>query len=134
MDFHQADITPLDAWWATEDLWRRTARHLALQVRSDDSDESHLIFYGFRHWTGADASDLRHRFFDTELYGWQVGGRDGCRASQATRGSLVRLLDYEGDSLKLTLTPHRQIERAPQGTEVSFLIKACLIELQMRGH
>jgi len=47
---------------------------------------------------------------------------------------LVRLLDYEGDSLKVTLTPYRQIERAPQGTEVSFFIRAYLLELQMRGH
>ncbi|MCV2356567.1 hypothetical protein LNV09_20695 [Paucibacter sp. B2R-40] len=123
----------MDAWWAIEDLWRRIARHLAVEVWSGDNRESQLIFHAFRHWSGADANDLRHRLFDTELYGWQVGDSEGFRAGQGTRGSLLRLLDYEGDGLKLTLAPYRLIERMPQGAEVSFLIKACLIELQVRG-
>jgi len=130
----QTSITPLDAWWAIEDLWCRIAQYLAVEVRSDESGDQQLIFHGFRHWTGREARELRYCLLDTERYGWHVDDSEGCRAGQGARGSLVRMLDYEGDSLKVTLTPYRQIERAPQGTEVSFFIRAYLLELQIRGH
>lgn len=128
----QTDRAPLDAWWAIEDLWRRIRQHLAVEVHFDEGGDSQLSFHHFRHWVGAGASELRHRLFDTELYAWQVRQSGESGNDRVTRGSLVRLLDYEGDSLMLTLTPYRQIARGPQGDEVSCLIKALMIEWRMR--
>ncbi|MDC8773340.1 hypothetical protein [Roseateles albus] len=131
---HPSDLAPLDAWWAIEDLWRRIRQHLAVEVRVDESGDSQLLFHKFRHWVGHDASELRQRLFDTELYAWQVSGSGECGYRPAARGSLVRLLDYEGDSMKLTLTPYRQIARAPQGDALNCLIKELMNEWRRCGN
>lgn len=107
--------TPLETWWALEDLWIRLARAGHLSV----ADADHLQLPGFR--TAHVATDLRDAVFDTERYGWQQG---------LDRGSFVRTLAYEGDDLICSLTPTDAMRRWPDGPTLEVLRIALLARLR----
>jgi hypothetical protein len=110
--------SPIDTWWAIEDLWTRLAGGMAMRV-DNDGDAFRVVLPRFR--CAGDALGLRMAVLDLDTYRWATPDRGG---------SFVSLLDYAGDDLVLQMPTIRQIERWPDGADLVWQVKGFLLRLR----
>ena len=107
-----------DTWNAVEDVLQRLRACTA--VRLLPGDPQRLVVESFKTRVQGALDDLRTAALDAELY--------TCRQGAALR-PLVRLMEYQGDDLVLTLTPFSVIRRWPDGGDVALQMQASLARL-----
>ena len=109
-----------DTWYLVEDVLLRLKA--CTSVRLLPGDPSVLIIASFKTRVQGPLEDLRAAALNAELY--------TCRHGSALR-PLVRLIEYQGDDLLLTLTPFSVIRRWPDGGDVALQMQAFLAQLDM---
>ncbi|MFH7042207.1 GIY-YIG nuclease family protein [Paucibacter sp. JuS9] len=107
-----------DTWCTVEDVLLRLKA--CTSVRLMPGDPPSLVIESFKTRVRGALDDLRTAALDAELY--------TCRQGSALL-PLVRLIEYQGDDLVLTLTPFSVIRRWPGGGDVVLQMLAFLAQL-----
>jgi T5orf172 domain len=113
-------VSPLEAWWALEDLWLRAAQGMAVTVDLCGPVMRITVHRLRAGWDGPMA-ELRRPLLDLDTYRWRQDGQAGC---------FVSLLAPEGEDVVATLTPTRVIEGWPDGGDLVYLVRALLLRLK----
>ncbi len=113
-------VSPLEVWWALEDLWMRAAQCMAVTVQLS-GPAMRIVVHRLRATWDPPAADLRRPLIDLDTYRWRQDGQGG---------SFVTFIEAEGDDLVCTLTPTRVIEGWPDGGDVVCLVRALLLRLR----
>ena len=122
-----AGASPVEVWWALEDLWLRAAQCMAVTVELREP-AMRIVVHRLRASWDNPAAALRRHLIDLDTYRWRQGGHHG------QGGSFVTLLEAEGEDLVCTLTPTRVIEGWPDGADLVCLVRAFLLRLRELTH
>lgn len=117
------DRSPLEVWYAVEDLWLRLAAGLPVHVDTV-GPAWRLVIQGFRQAHAGRMQDLRPPALDADLFTWRLDGR---------RGAFVQAIAYDGDDLVFCVTAPTTIERWPQGEDLGWQVRGLLDRLRMPG-
>jgi len=106
----------LDAWRRIEDLWLRLATTIS-PIFTQDHGDRQLAWVGFKPRTDTDFLVLRGQVLDLESYRWFEDGRPR---------SLVSLMQWERDDLRMDLAATRQLARWREGDTLDWHLKGFL--------
>lgn len=120
--FENAEQSPQDVWFETEDLWLRMAALLPVRVE-DRGGACQLRFGGFRHIYDGAVGEIRMRALDIDTFTWRLNDE---------RGEFVRLIAFDNDAVVFTVTPIPTVVRWPQGDDLGWQVKALVARLRMR--